>query len=639
LVWTDAVNDEVIYTFAENLNNTANYEVVLDVEKVAGNIHQFFIDGAWSNHSHTAELTEAQYRYLKDNPEQTLTVQQTDQQHANLYTHTFTIAHDVGLETATFILDGTPTTNEDGSPLTNPQGDPIDNTGDPLYDHPHHYSCSYDDFTKLKNGTIAVLDMSHLTQTDLATSHYHAIKIERTSEILPPGSPQDWITFTVLEDINDTHIHTTFIHNQLDSGMRILTQTFWEGHDDLLETGTTVEISEVTFMLGDNNNWTSETVMLNEVGIYNIALPGAIGNKAALKLKGSGIINSVRLTEKQVPSIDHNTAGISLDGTQTQFVRAGDYDSKLHIVGNVDKRPIELDSPFYYSRGFQGSIDDVSVKLVEEKWTFISETNADSYIDQIDQKVVTTGSGPNNRGIAHISFAVTEGGHYKVYLDVDRPTDSVVKVGPAPDDSQYALFEIADGSTEEHRDFVFTADATGICYLTLTTIGSGFTYWDNVSVKTIPNLTSDEYLLLGRALNVFGSEERWKQHHIDSENMDYTGQVLTGFRTMESYGENVVEQYYDVALRQEDLLDDLKVVWQSHYEAQVGDVVTIEGTGFKSGMILTIGGVEQVVTDVHIPTLITFVVDGMTPLTASDLVITTFTTDQTTLTNNFTRLP
>jgi hypothetical protein len=568
-----------------------------------------------------------------------------------------------------------------GAPDTiNPTtGDSINHVGDPLYDHQHTYTSSFDVYVDLLNGTLAEADMTMLSQTDNLVSgncsdpslldqttceaqycsnptyseqtacednsgvwtvgfewtetHAHNIKIEWSQ-----GSS----VFTITDDDSETHNHNLFDDDIRDSGIRIVTQTFWEGHDDIAHAGTTVEISEIVFMLGDNNIWTSETIMINEVGIYNISLPGAIGNKAALKLKGSGIINSVRLTEKQVPSIDHHSTGISVTGIQTEYVRAGDFDTKIHFVGDVDKRPIEANSPFYYSRGFQGSIDDVSVKLVEEKWTFTSETDGDSYVDQSSGRIVTVGTGPNNRGIAHISFAVTEGAHYKLYLDVDRPTLSTIKIGPAPDDSQYALFDIAEDSTMEHRDLVFTADATGICYLTLATKGSGFTYWDNVSVKTIPNLTSDEYLLLGRALNVFGmpigGEERWKSQHLDKENLDYTGQVLTGFRTMESYGENVVEQYYDVALRQEELLDDLKIVWQSHYAAQVGDIVTIEGTGFKSGMTLTIGGVAQTVTDVHIPTLITFEVDAATPTVASDLVITTFTSDQITLNNNFTRL-
>jgi hypothetical protein len=381
---------------------------------------------------------------------------------------------------------------------------------------------------------------------------------------------------------------------------------------------------------------------LNTVGNHIVPISGTIGNTATIRLTGSGTINSVKLNEVQLPILDHHSEGIVSEGTKTHYVRGGDYDGKIHFIGDIDKRPEEQDAPFYYSRGFKGSIDDVSVKLLEENWSFASETGGESYIKQEDEIIFTSGTGPNNRGIAYISFAVTEGDNYKVYFNVDRPTDSVVKIGPAPDDKQYAEFTIAADSTEGHRDFVFNAVSTGICYLTLSTVGDGFTNWDNLSVKTIPNLSSDEYLLLARGLNVFGmpigGEERWRQHNIDTENQDYTGQVLSGFRTLESYGENVVEQYYDVALRQEELLDNLKVVWYSHEEALVDTVVTIEGTGFKSDMVLTIGGVVQEVTDIHIPTLITFTVNGMTPQVVSDIVITTLTSDQVTLTDAFKRL-
>lgn len=678
LVFTDANYDEVIYTFAENLNNTASYEVVIDVEKVAGVIHQFYVDGNISNHSHTAELSDAQYAYLKENTGETLTVQQTDDQHAHLYTHTFTLHHVPSAEFCTWLMMGAVDT------VNQTTGEIISHAGDPLWDHPHTYTSGFDVFVNLKNGTLAEADMTMLSQTDnlvagncsdpalldqtaceaqycsdplyseqtacednsgvwtdgfeWTPTHAHNIKIKYN---------QNSQVFWISDDDSETHNHATFENTSTDSGIRIVTQTFWEGHDDIAHTGTTVEISEVVFMLGDNNNWTQETVMLNEVGIYNITLPGAIGNKAALKLKGSGIINSVRLTERQVPAIDHYTTGISVTGIQTEYVRAGDYDTKIHFVGNVDKRPIEPDSPFYYSRGFQGSIDDVSVMLVEEKWTFISETDGDSYVDQPTGRIVTVGTGPNNRGIAHISFAVTEGYHYKFYVDVDRPTASTVKVGPAPDDSQYALFDIADGSTDVHRDFVFTADATGICYLTLATKGAGFTYWDNVSVKTIPNLTSDEYLLLGRALNVFGmpigGEERWKSQHLDSENLDYTGQVLSGFRTMESYGENIVETYYDAALRADDLMDNdetfLTVTWIQDAEAVAGHSVMFEGTGFTSSMTLTIGGVPQGLAIIHLPTILGFVVDPATPLVASDFVLTnTETEESVTIEGAFTRI-
>ena len=91
-------------------------------------------------------------------------------------------------------------------------------------------------------------------------------------------------------------------------------------------------------------------------------------------------------------------------------------------------------------------------------------------------------------------------------------------------------------------------------------------------------------------------------------------------------------------MSQDDLLDTLKIVWYSHEEAYAGETVTVEGTGFKSGMTLTVGGVAQTVTDVHIPTLITFVVDAATPTSLSDVVITTLTNEQYTIVDGFKRI-
>jgi hypothetical protein len=42
-----------------------------------------------------------------------------------------------------------------------------------------------------------------------------------------------------------------------------------------------------------------------------------------------------------------------------------------------------------------------------------------------------------------------------------------------------------------------------------------------------------------------GGETRWKQHNTDAENLDFNGRVIAGFRTLESFGENVMETYYD----------------------------------------------------------------------------------------------
>ena len=48
-------------------------------------------------------------------------------------------------------------------------------------------------------------------------------------------------------------------------------------------------------------------------------------------------------------------------------------------------------------------------------------------------------------------------------------------------------------------------------------------------------------------MNVFGipvgGEQRWKTQHLDMENSDYTGMPIAGMRTLESYGESVIEDY------------------------------------------------------------------------------------------------
>jgi hypothetical protein len=603
LNFIDSVNEIITYTFSENLNNGAQYELQMNVESVSGTIHNFRVYGG-ANHEHTFELTQSEYDFLKLNEGASLTTIQTDDVHANLYEHTFTVVYNSSLENVLFTISG----------------------GDA--DHPHTYTCSFDAYNNLVSGYIDELNMTHLTQTDL--THEHGITIAH-----------DLSGFTLTSDDNDDHVHTIVYNDNSDSGIRIPTYTFWENHDDVDENNLVTVTSDIEFTLGTGTNAVS-TDTINTVGNHIIPIIGTIGNTASIKVNGTGIIDSVKLNEVQIPILDRNTTGIVEEGTKTIHIRAGAYDDKIHFIGDIDSRPEEQDAPFYYSRGFKGSIDDVSVKLLEENWAFMPQPGGEAYVNHNDGVIYTSGTGANNRGIAYISFSVTEGDNYKVYLDVDRPADSVIKVGPAPDNNQYATFTIAAGEIEGHRDFVFTSTSTGICYLTLSTVGAGFTNWDNISVKTIPNLSSDEYLLLARGLNVFGmpigGEERWRQHNIDTENQDYTGQVLSGFRTLESFGENVVEQYYDVALRQEELLDNLKVVWVSDDVGFTDTVITVEGTGFKSNMVLTIGGVVQVVTDIHIPTLITFVVNASTPLVDSDLVITTLTGDQVTLVDAFRRI-
>jgi hypothetical protein len=60
-------------------------------------------------------------------------------------------------------------------------------------------------------------------------------------------------------------------------------------------------------------------------------------------------------------------------------------------------------------------------------------------------------------------------------------------------------------------------------------------------------------------MNVFGvpmgGEDRWKTAHLDQENMDYTGMPIAGMRTLESYGESIIEDYYDINKRQTDILN------------------------------------------------------------------------------------
>ena len=608
LVFTDSTNAKITYTFGENLSNVVDYEIIIDVDKVSGTNHIFHISGI-SSHTHNIELTQAEYEYLKLDDENTLTVLQSDDTHAQYYQHTFTISYTTSLETCTFILSG----------------------GEQA--HNHNYTCDYDDYTNLINGTINYLDMNHLTQTD--NTHEHLIIISWNGT-----------AFVVEEDVAlDGHVHISFVADVLDSGMRIVTQTFWEGHDDLVETGTTTTQSDITVVIGEADNAIS-TEMIDSVGIHNITIAGTIGTTLSIITNGTGSINSVKMHETQVPVLDHHTTGIVNEGEKKYFIRAGDYDNRIHLVGDIDKRPLETSSPYYYSRGFQGSVDNVSVKLVEELWSFDSQIGGKAFMDVENGQIFTSGTGPSGRGIAYVSFPVEENEHYKAFFSVRQPTGSVVKIGTAPDSDSYASYligaEPASGVYDETRSLVFKAIATGVCYLTLSTVEEGFTFWDDVTVKTIPNLSSDEYLLLGRALNVFGmplgGEERWKQHNQDNENLDYTGQVTTGFRTIESFGENTMEDYYDVAKRQEELLDNLEITWLSNDRGYTGDVILVEGVGFKSGMTLTIGGVPQAVSDIHVPSIIEFTINGLTPTAHADLVLTTLENEQYTITNGFVRL-
>jgi hypothetical protein len=376
-------------------------------------------------------------------------------------------------------------------------------------------------------------------------------------EVLPPSDIHNIVlgfsggVLTVLNDENDIAYDEISLLTA-DSGVIITSQTFLEGHDDIIKTGITTTLSDMTVSLGQGDDVVTGP-MIASVGLHNFTLSGAVGTTITINTNGSGVIGSIKMKEVQVPVLDHHSTGVVNEGEKVYYIRAGDYDSKIHFIADIDKRPVESDIPFYYSRGFKGSIDNVAVKEVNENWTFASEDGGSAYIDNETGVIVTNGIDEAHRGIAHISFDVVEGDNYKLFLSIDRPTDSVIKIGPAPDNNQYGEMLIADSTLDNsptsHRDLVFTAGATGVCYLTLATTGNGFTYWDSVSVRTIPNLSSDEYLLLGRALNVFGmpigGETRWKQHNTDSENLDFNGRVVAGFRTLESFGESVMETYYD----------------------------------------------------------------------------------------------
>jgi hypothetical protein len=542
--------DGITYTFTDNLNNIVDYEITMEVLSVTGTVHNFQVGpGPQANHYHTIDLQQSQYDFMIANEGSSLTLQQSDTTHAAYYTHTFSLAFDSTVETCTmqlgysqdnmcFLNDGTP----DPSNTTSTDCLSAGNTWIPTQPN-YDYSCSFVDFDNLQNGITNQLTMTELTQdggAGLPASDVHNIVLGFANGVL-----------TVISDENDiAYDEITLL--TADSGIIITSQTFLEGHDEIIKTGITTTNSDMTVSLGQGANMVTGP-MVDSVGLHNFVLSGAIGNTITINTNGSGIIGSIKMKEVQVPVLDHHSTGVVNEGEKTYFIRAGGYDTKLHFIGDVDKRPVETDIPFYYSRGFKGSIDTVTVKEVNENWTFASEEGGSSYIDNDNGVIVTNGTDEAHRGIAHISFDVVEGDNYKLFLSVDRPTSSVIKVGPAPDNNQYGEMLIADSSNDSnptaHRDMVFTAGATGVCYLTLATTGNGFTYWDQVSVRTIPNLSSDEYLLLGRALNVFGmpigSESRWKQHNTDSENLDFNGRVVAGFRTLESFGENVIETYYD----------------------------------------------------------------------------------------------
>ena len=351
----------------------------------------------------------------------------------------------------------------------------------------------------------------------------------------------------------DTYTHEFTI--SYDTGSYILvSQTIPEGHETLALIGTSANNPSIEILIGGVLQKTITTS-----GIHHLDLIGEASDQFVLRMNGTGLINSVSLHEEDIPVLDADTTGLVPSGQRTHHVRAGSADSKIHFISTVDNNRPENYSPYYTNTGFQGSIDDVSVREIEEKWTFSPQQGAEAYVNQNTQQIYTSGVGTSARGIAHISFEVTDKLNYKVSFDIDRPTDSIVKIGPTPDSDAYGSMVIAANDTDGSKDFIFTAPVTGNAFLTLSTTGNGFTYWDNISVKSVPNLSSDEYLLLARSMNVFGvpigGEERWANNHLDMKNADYVGQPIAGMRTLESFGESVVEDYYDVNKRSNEILN------------------------------------------------------------------------------------
>ena len=334
----------------------------------------------------------------------------------------------------------------------------------------------------------------------------------------------------------------------------LVSQTIPEGHEDIVLTSTVANSPTIDVMMDGIVKTT-----VNASGIHHLDIIGEATTDLVLRMNGTGVINFIKLYEEEIPILDYNTTGLVPSGEVIHHVRAGSYDDKIRFIADVDNNRPEENNPYYTNTGWEGSIDDVSVREIEESWTFAPQQGAEAYVDQTTEQIYTAGVGSSARGIAHINFEVANEMNYKVSFSIDRPTDSVIKIGPAPDTDTYGSMIIAENDTDGDKDFIFTAPVTGVAYLTLSTTGNGFTYWDNISTKTVPNLSSDEYLLLARSLNVFGvpigGEERWKTNHLDMENADYTGQPIAGMRTMESFGESVIEDYYDINKRSNEILN------------------------------------------------------------------------------------
>ena len=62
------------------------------------------------------------------------------------------------------------------------------------------------------------------------------------------------------------------------------------------------------------------------------------------------------------------------------------------------------------------------------------------------------------------------------------------------------------------------------------------------------DLSGEDILMLTRAAKLgdvpFGGEERWMLLNRDERNMDLEGDVMVGERTLESFGDRVLETFY-----------------------------------------------------------------------------------------------
>ena len=58
----------------------------------------------------------------------------------------------------------------------------------------------------------------------------------------------------------------------------------------------------------------------------------------------------------------------------------------------------------------------------------------------------------------------------------------------------------------------------------------------------------EDMTLLSRALKLkdipVGSERRWRQLNVDDENFDIQGHIVVGDRTLESFDDKIMEEYY-----------------------------------------------------------------------------------------------